>query len=129
MTTYTDDDLENLADEIKARQRRTKLLKLLDATVALALTPFSMLWQGIVISTLWAWFAEPLGLRSLPAFYAVGLVLIFRFAFPTQLVFGRGSKTYDPDKNLTAQVFFLSFFVPAVVLGLGWAWKWLGWGY
>lgn len=135
MTTETTlggarDFYKETADLIAKKRRRERLKKLwavIDASLATFLVPFYMLWQGVVLSILWMWFVEPLGVHSLPPFYAVGIVMIFRYAFPTNLAF-QGTK-FDPKKSMLLQSFTTYFVMPATLLSVAWAWRWLGWGY
>lgn len=121
-TTDSANDLEQklkdafakLAARRKATRIRAMWTGLFLGTIQLALVPLILYWQGYVLATLWAWFVNPVFHIVLPIYFAAGAIITTRLLV-------RSEHTYANP--------FMAVFAPAVMLGLGWVWRWLGWGF
>lgn len=84
------------------REPMSKEAKAADAAIGMVLLfPYALL-NGLVLSSLWRWFAVPLGGPSIGAIHAAGLYSL------TRLVIGVRATANDPnpERGAVASIFF-----------------------
>lgn len=90
---------------------KAKLEGCLKAAIGVLLIPPFMLWKGYVLSTLWAWFAVPLGAPPVTTLQAIGVSLVAAFLRP----FPKAYDNFDLAEHIGR-----GLFDPALYLGVGW---------
>lgn len=120
MSEATRNLLDEMHDEMTKQKRREFWAGAIALPLTFALVPLLMLWNGFAIAKLWLWFGQPVFGLHLSTFHAAGLVLFARLlCIPTH--------GFTPQyKGMAA--FFAAISTPAIALGLGAFWYWLGWG-
>ncbi|MBU3577501.1 hypothetical protein [Polynucleobacter sp. UK-Kesae-W10] len=87
----------------------------LAATIFVAI-PLMVLWQGWAASTLWLWFAVPLGMPEISIVTAAGLAL-----FLSALKLNKANKSCGSSSQVDSIA--ASIIIPPVVVLVGWILK------
>lgn len=98
-----------------ARQQQRKTIGEALAPLGLYLllmVPF-VLWNGFVLTELWAWFAAPLGAPTLTLGPAIGLNLLITFLIVQ-------TPEQEPDKGYMTRAISFAITEPAIALLVGW---------
>lgn len=85
------------------------------ALFALLLIPVMALWGGFVVSTLWAWFLVPLGVKSVGWAGGYGISLVFSY-----LMSGIALKLKSDESWTWLHAVIANFIVGALFLLFGW---------
>lgn len=84
----------------------------LKGLIGLIFLPLSILFRGVVVSFLWAWFIVPLGVMPIGKAHALGISALMSLLT---------SSDKSDDSSLLAQT-IASFISYAVILGFGYLW-------
>lgn len=80
--------------------------------LVLAFLPLSIFLQGWAVSCLWGWFVAPLAGMTVSSWHGVGIFILFRTL--------RGPSP-ERDRPVGVRDLLTSFFMPLLVVGVGWA--------
>lgn len=100
-------------------------------TVWLALVPIIAYWRAFVAVVLWGWFVTPaFGVAAPSIHHAFGIMLLLVFLLPPASDDDKTQRDLEGRNlaDLVARMLGRAVLYPALMLGVGWLWKWLSLG-